>query len=155
MMLQPCILLRNLPHSCRCFSSIAPRTYAANLQQQPAKSVESNLDPNIIFSPPPARDKAGVALRTYKPRTPGVRHLRRPINDHLWKGRPLKALTYPKKGHGKGGRNNTGRITVRHRGGGHKRRIRTVDFDRKEPGPRRFVGQASQPDAATASGWKA
>lgn len=35
----------------------------------------------------------------------------------------------------KGGRNNTGHITVRHRGGGHKRRIRTVDFDRWAPGP--------------------
>jgi ribosomal protein L2 len=44
-------------------------------------------------------------------------------------------LTFPKKGQARGGRNNTGRITVRHRGGGAKRRIRTVDFDRKEPGP--------------------
>jgi ribosomal protein L2 len=74
-------------------------------------------------------------MRTYKPRTPGLRHLKRPINDHLWKGRPYLPLTFPKKGHGKGGRNNTGRITVRHRGGGHKRRIRTVDFKRFAPGP--------------------
>lgn len=73
-------------------------------------------------------------LRTYKPRTPGIRHLRRPINDHLWKGRPIKSLTHAKKGHARGGRNNTGRITVRHRGGGHKRRIRTVDFYRKGSG---------------------
>jgi ribosomal protein L2 len=43
-------------------------------------------------------------------------------------------LTFPKKGHGKGGRNNSGRITIRHRGGGHKRRIRTVDFKRERPG---------------------
>jgi len=74
-------------------------------------------------------------MRTYKPRTPGVRHLKRPINDHLWKGRPFLPLTFPKKGHGKGGRNNTGVITVRHRGGGAKRRIRTVDFERWKPGP--------------------
>ncbi|GAO16579.1 hypothetical protein UVI_02019830 [Ustilaginoidea virens] len=74
-------------------------------------------------------------LRTYKPRTPGVRHLKRPINDHLWKGRPFLPLTYPKKGHGKGGRNVYGRVTVRHRGGGVKRRIRTVDFERWRPGP--------------------
>ncbi|KAL9120151.1 MAG: hypothetical protein Q9187_003293 [Circinaria calcarea] len=73
-------------------------------------------------------------MRTYKPRTPGVRHLRRPINDHLWKGRPHKPLTFPRKGHGIGGRNNSGRIMVRHRGGGHKRRIRIVDFDRMESG---------------------
>lgn len=73
-------------------------------------------------------------MKTYKPRTPGVRHLRRPINDHLWKGRPLAKLTFAKKGQALGGRNNTGRITVRHRGGGHKRRIRTVDFERRAPG---------------------
>ncbi|RCI11241.1 hypothetical protein L249_7317 [Ophiocordyceps polyrhachis-furcata BCC 54312] len=74
-------------------------------------------------------------LRTYKPRTPGTRHLRRPINDHLWKGRPWLPLTFPKKGQSKGGRNVHGRITVRHRGGGAKRRIRTIDFERKRPGP--------------------
>ncbi|RSL70607.1 hypothetical protein CEP54_001765 [Fusarium duplospermum] len=74
-------------------------------------------------------------LRTYKPRTPGVRHLKRPINDHLWKGRPFLPLTFPKKGQSKGGRNVSGRITVRHRGGGAKRRIRTVDFIRNRPGP--------------------
>ncbi|KAK4449409.1 ribosomal protein L2 [Podospora aff. communis PSN243] len=82
-----------------------------------------------------AAEGSSVLMRTYKPRTPGVRHLRRPINDHLWKGRPFLPLTFPKKGHGKGGRNNTGVITVRHRGGGAKRRIRTVDFDRMTPGP--------------------
>ncbi|KAK0733369.1 translation protein SH3-like domain-containing protein [Lasiosphaeria miniovina] len=74
-------------------------------------------------------------MRTYKPRTPGLRHLKRPINDHLWKGRPFLPLTFPKKGQAKGGRNNSGKITVRHRGGGHKRRIRTVDFMRMDPGP--------------------
>lgn len=76
-----------------------------------------------------------IILRTYKPRTPGVRHLRRPVNDHLWKGRPFLALTYPKKGLGKGGRNVHGRVTVRHRGGGAKWRIRMVDFERWRPGP--------------------
>lgn len=75
--------------------------------------------------------------KTYKPRTPGVRHLVRTINDHLWKGKPFKPLTVAKKGHGKGGRNHTGRVTVRHHGGGHKRRIRTVDFFRSEPGAHR------------------
>ncbi|KAK0656051.1 60S ribosomal protein L2, mitochondrial precursor [Cercophora newfieldiana] len=80
-------------------------------------------------------DNSSILMRTYKPRTPGVRHLRRPINDHLWKGRPFLPLTFPKKGHGKGGRNNSGVITVRHRGGGAKRRIRTVDFNRQTPGP--------------------
>jgi len=79
--------------------------------------------------------KGGAVMRTYKPRTPGLRHLMRPINDHLWKGRPFLPLTYPKKGMSKGGRNNQGKITVRHRGGGAKRRIRVVDFERWAPGP--------------------
>jgi len=80
-------------------------------------------------------EKFITLMRTYKPRTPGLRHLKRPINDHLWKGRPFLPLTFPKKGQSKGGRNNSGRVTVRHRGGGHKRRIRTVDFHRLTPGP--------------------
>jgi ribosomal protein L2 len=91
------------------------------------------------FAPPTQLKKdsaeAQAMMRTYKPRTPGIRHLRRPINDHLWKGRAHLALTFPKKGQGKGGRNNKGRITVRHRGGGAKRRIRIVDFLRWEAGP--------------------
>ena len=74
------------------------------------------------------------AMRTYKPRTPGVRHLKRPINDHLYKGRPYIPLTFPRKGQHIGGRNWSGSITVRHRGGGHKRRIRKIDFDRIESG---------------------
>ncbi|KAI1005525.1 54S ribosomal protein [Podosphaera aphanis] len=91
------------------------------------------------FAPPPTElnKNATFEMRTFKPRTPGVRHLRRPINDHLWKGRPFLPLTFTKKGHGKGGRNNTGRVTVRHMGGGHKTRIRTVDFRRQTPGPHR------------------
>ncbi|MCJ1411192.1 hypothetical protein MMC19_005280 [Ptychographa xylographoides] len=86
-------------------------------------------------APPPTREEdLSAMMRTYKPRTPGVRHLKRPINDHLWKGRAHLPLTYPRKGHGIGGRNNSGRIMVRHRGGGHKRRIRVVDFTRMEAG---------------------
>jgi len=73
-------------------------------------------------------------MRTYMPRTPGTRHLKTIVNDHLWKGGPWKPLTYPKMGHAKGGRNNTGRVTVRHHGGGARRRIRTVDWERKEGG---------------------
>ncbi|KAF4587693.1 60S ribosomal protein L2 [Ophiocordyceps camponoti-floridani] len=77
----------------------------------------------------------GTLLHTVKPRTPGTRHLRRPTNSHLWKGRPFLPLTIPRKGQSKGGRNSTGRITVRHRGGGAKRRLRTVDLKRMRPGP--------------------
>lgn len=75
-----------------------------------------------------------IPLRTYKPRTNGLRHLKRAVNDHLWKGRPHRQLTIARKGQHLGGRNNTGRVTVRHRGGGHKRRIRIVDYKRYLPG---------------------
>ncbi|KAH8836030.1 translation protein SH3-like domain-containing protein [Flagelloscypha sp. PMI_526] len=71
-------------------------------------------------------------FKTYPPITPGIRHVIRPRNDHLWEGAPLRALTIARRK--KGGRNNHGRITVRHIGGGHKQRIRSVDFHRREPG---------------------
>ncbi|KAG4305146.1 hypothetical protein PORY_001316 [Pneumocystis oryctolagi] len=77
--------------------------------------------------------KKNPSIKKYRPVTPGRRWLRRPINDHLWKGRPIRFLTIAKRQHG--GRNNHGRITVRHRGGGHKQRIRIVDFVRRTPGP--------------------
>ncbi|KAF8515837.1 translation protein SH3-like domain-containing protein [Hysterangium stoloniferum] len=70
--------------------------------------------------------------KTYKPITPGIRHLRRPLTPYLYNGDPLRLLTIPKRK--TGGRNANGRITIRGRGGGHKQRIRTVDFIRKEPG---------------------
>ena len=76
-------------------------------------------------------------FKTYKPVTPGLRHLRRPITEHLYPGPPIRALTVPLRK--KGGRNNQGRITVRHRGGGHKRRLRDVDFMREEPGLQRVI----------------
>ena len=69
-----------------------------------------------------------MALKSYKPTTPGQRGLVLVDRSELWKGRPVKTLT---KGLTKtGGRNNTGRITVRHRGGGAKRLYRMVDFKR-------------------------
>ena len=69
-----------------------------------------------------------MALKTYNPTTPGQRQLVMVDRSALYKGKPVKALTEGK--HSSGGRNNTGRITVRFRGGGHKRTLRTVDFKR-------------------------
>ncbi len=69
-----------------------------------------------------------MALKTYKPTTPGRRQLVTVDRSELWKGGPVKALTEGKRA--TGARNNQGRITVRWRGGGHKRRLRTVDFKR-------------------------
>lgn len=69
-------------------------------------------------------------FKTFKPITPSIRHLRQPLTPWLYKGGPLRELTFAKRG--TGGRNANGRITVRGRGGGHKRRIRQVDFMRLE-----------------------
>ncbi len=71
-----------------------------------------------------------MALKTFRPTTPSQRQLVLVDRSHLHKGRPAKALT---KGlTKKGGRNNQGRQTVRHRGGGHKRLYRTIDFKRRK-----------------------
>ncbi|GHF24397.1 50S ribosomal protein L2 [Kordiimonas sediminis] len=69
-----------------------------------------------------------MALKQYKPNTPGQRGLVLVDREGLHKGKPVKALT---EGLTKsGGRNNTGRITSRRRGGGHKRTYRLIDFKR-------------------------
>ncbi|HZB91676.1 MAG TPA: 50S ribosomal protein L2 [Stellaceae bacterium] len=71
-----------------------------------------------------------MALKTYKPTTPGQRQLITVDRRELWKGRPVKALTEGKRE--QGGRNNHGRITLRWRGGGHKQRYRIIDFKRRK-----------------------
>ncbi|KAJ5086634.1 hypothetical protein NUU61_007941 [Penicillium alfredii] len=136
-MLQPRMACRVIQLPFRCLPSVPARGYATrvvNEMEPPSENSRNTFEMSNSLPPLPTRNK-GIVLRTYTPRTPGVRHLRRPINDHLWKGRPVHRLTFPKRGQGKGGRNNTGQITVRHHGGGHKRRIRTVDFLRMLPGP--------------------
>src|SRR4051812_50224779 len=69
-----------------------------------------------------------MALKTFKPVTPSLRELVLVDRSDLWKGKPVKALTEGLRGHG--GRNNTRRITMWQRGGGHKRAYRTIDFKR-------------------------
>jgi len=71
-----------------------------------------------------------MALKTYKPTTPGQRQLVLVDRSGLYKGKPLKALTEGKIS--TGGRNNNGRITTRFRGGGHKKAYRIVDFKRNK-----------------------
>ena len=71
-----------------------------------------------------------MALKKYNPVTPGMRQLVLVDRRDLWRGKPEKALT---EGLTKsGGRNNQGRTTVYHRGGGHKRRYRMIDFKRQK-----------------------
>ncbi|KAI8819309.1 translation protein SH3-like domain-containing protein [Fimicolochytrium jonesii] len=76
-------------------------------------------------------------MKVYKNVSNGSRNRRHPTRFHLWKGSCIKRLSYGKRS--TGGRNNTGKITVRHRGGGHKKRVRTVDFLRNTPGPHEVV----------------
>ncbi|HEY8191972.1 MAG TPA: 50S ribosomal protein L2, partial [Alphaproteobacteria bacterium] len=71
-----------------------------------------------------------MALKKFKPVTPAQRALVRVDRSKLWKGKPEGSLT---EGLRKtGGRNNTGAITSRFRGGGHKRRYRLIDWARRK-----------------------
>ena len=73
-----------------------------------------------------------MALLKYKPTSPGQRGRISIIRDGIYRGSPKKSLLthVPKTG----GRNNNGHMTVRHRGGGHKRRWRVIDFRRDKDG---------------------
>ncbi|HYX04734.1 MAG TPA: 50S ribosomal protein L2 [Reyranella sp.] len=71
-----------------------------------------------------------MALKSYKPVTPSLRQLVIVDRGGLWKGKPVKALTVGKKK--TGGRNNHGHITSHHMGGGHKQRLRLIDFKRRK-----------------------
>ena len=73
-----------------------------------------------------------MAIRKLKPTTPGTRWMSVPGFEEITKTRPEKRLIEPL--HKSGGRNNTGRITSRHRGGGHKRFYRVIDFKRNKNG---------------------
>jgi len=71
-----------------------------------------------------------MGIRQLKPVTPGSRFASRPDFADLTIDKPEKRLTRALRK--SGGRNNTGRITIRHRGGGHKRRYRLIDFKRNK-----------------------
>jgi len=73
-----------------------------------------------------------VALKVYRPTSPGRRDMTGATFEEITKSKPEKSLVLPLKK--KGGRNNQGRLTVRHRGGGAKRRIRIIDFKRDKIG---------------------
>jgi len=73
-----------------------------------------------------------MSIRLYKSYTPGTRHRALSAFTEITKAKPEKSLI--KKNHRQKGRNNRGVITIRHRGGGHKRRYRSIDFIRKKHG---------------------
>ena len=71
-----------------------------------------------------------MPLKSYKPTTPGQRDLVLVDRSELWSGRPEKSLSFGLNK--KGGRNNSGRITMRRKGGGAKRLYRLIDFKRNK-----------------------
>jgi len=102
-----------------------------------------------------------MALKTFKPATPGLRQLIIVDRRELHKGKPVKALTEGKSS--AGGRNNLGRVTMRHQGGGHKQRYRIIDFKRRlwdvegtverleyDPNRTAFIALVNYPDGTQA-----
>ncbi len=73
-----------------------------------------------------------MPVKKYKPTSPGRRGMSVSDFGEITRSKPERSLTEPLKRHA--GRNNQGRITVRHRGGGHKRRYRIIDFKRNKDG---------------------
>ena len=73
-----------------------------------------------------------MPIRKYKPITNGTRHMTTLVNEEITKTTPEKSLLSSKNK--KAGRNNQGKITVRHRGGGVKRKYRVIDFKRNKDG---------------------
>jgi len=139
-------------------TSIRLASTSGNGHDSPADVVAKHVEPSIqqlLIIPPRDADltelekqdqtikrrrklaKEIVQIKKFKPTSPGVRWYRAPIYPHLYKGHPYRPLTVHKKKFG--GRNNTGKITVRGRGGGHKRRIRILDHSRNEAGPQEVV----------------
>src|SRR5690348_6684386 len=73
-----------------------------------------------------------MAIKTYRPVTPTLRFQTKLVNEELTSDRPHKPLTEPKQR--TSGRRNRGDVTIWHRGGGHKRKLRIVDFKRDKAG---------------------
>ena len=73
-----------------------------------------------------------MAINSYKPMTNGTRGMTKLANEEITKSTPEKSLVVNLNK--KGGRNNQGKITVRHRGGGAKRKYRIIDFKRNKDG---------------------
>lgn len=73
-----------------------------------------------------------MAIKVFRPTSPGRRGMSSATFEEITKDKPEKSLTEPLKK--RGGRNNRGKLTVRHRGGGAKRKLRVIDFKRDKTG---------------------
>ncbi len=85
-----------------------------------------------------------MPLKKFNARSPGMRFRVSPTFEEITEKKPVKSLTRAVRKNA--GRNNSGKITVRHRGGGHKRRYRIVDFLRKKEGEALVKGIAYDPN---------
>ncbi len=85
-----------------------------------------------------------MAAIKYKPTTPSRRHMSTPSFDEVTKFTPEKSLLTTLKKHS--GRNSYGRITVRHKGGGNKRKYRLIDFKREYVGAEKVIGIEYDPN---------
>ncbi|KAI0756215.1 mitochondrial ribosomal protein subunit L2 [Daedaleopsis nitida] len=119
--------------STSAFASSSSAVFPHVLNKARRYATEANTPQQSPSEVNAALARTSVLYKTYKPITPGIRHLKRPLTPHLYQGRPLRELTVALRK--RGGRNHHGHITVRHRGGGHKQRIRIIDFMRTESGP--------------------
>ena len=81
-----------------------------------------------------------MALIKMKPTSPGTRFVVKIDKSHLWKGGPYEPLTTKQKKHA--GRNNQGRITTRHQGGGSRQKYRIIDWKRDKDGVQGVVEDA-------------
>jgi large subunit ribosomal protein L2 len=89
-----------------------------------------------------------MPLKTYKPTTPSRRFTILPTFEEITKTTPEKSLLRPRRS--RAGRNNNGRVTVRHRGGGHRRHYRIIDFKRDKHGiPARVAAIEYDPNRST------
>lgn len=116
--------------------TLTTRTFSSSTSRL-ARAVKSKSGGTTQVSVLATLSNTQQLFKTYKPITPSIRHLRRPLSPHLYEGPPVRALTIAKRK--TGGRNNHGHVTVRHRGGGHRRRLRVIDFMRAEPGKQDVV----------------
>ncbi len=73
-----------------------------------------------------------MAIKTYRPITPTLRFQTSQVNDDITATKPVKSLVVTRKR--TGGRRNSGDLTIRHHGGGHKRQLRLIDFKREKFG---------------------
>jgi len=89
-----------------------------------------------------------MGIKKFKPVTPGLRHAEWPDYSVLTDHKPEKSLLRPLKK--SGGRNNQGRVTMRGRGGGHKRRYRVIDFARDKKGvPAKVISREYDPNRSS------